>query len=292
MDWLNGFDGRIENDVPLAPLTWFGVGGPAKHVVSPRGEAQLADLMRRADAMGLPLAVLGGGANVLVSDDGVNGVVVRLDDDAFTRIDVAGEYLTAGGGVDLMTLCNRCVWEGMAGLECLAGIPGTVGGAIRMNAGGRFGEISNCIEWVRVMRPGGTIETLRRDQCGFGYRHSRLGSAVVLAVRFRLQREPPDEVAVRYREYWTYKKRSQPLSACSAGCVFKNPPGESAGRLIDGAGLKGTHRGRARVSEHHANFIVADSGATASDVLQLVEHIRDVVWKKSGIKLELEIEVW
>jgi UDP-N-acetylmuramate dehydrogenase len=292
MDWLNGFDGRVENNVPLAPLTWFGVGGPAKHVVSPRGEAQLADLLRRAEAMGLPLTVLGGGANVLVRDDGVNGVVVRLDQDAFTRIDISGESLTSGGGVDLLTLCQRCVREGLAGLECLAGIPGTVGGAIRMNAGGRFGEIGNCIEWVRVMRPDGTIETRKRDQCGFGYRHSRLGSAVVMAVRFRLHREPRDEVAVRYREYWAYKKRSQPMSACSAGCVFKNPPGDSAGRLIDRAGLKGTRRGRARVSEQHANFIVAESGATASDVLQLVEHIRDVVWKKSGIKLELEIEIW
>jgi UDP-N-acetylmuramate dehydrogenase len=180
----------------------------------------------------------------------------------------------------------------LAGLECLAGIPGTVGGAIRMNAGGRFGEISNCIEWVRVVRPDGTTETLKRNQCGFGYRHSRLGSAVVVAVRFRLHREPRDEVAVRYREYWAYKKRSQPMSACSAGCVFKNPPGESAGRLIDRAGLKGARHGQAQVSEQHANFIVAGSGATASDVLQLVEQIRDAVWKKSGIKLELEIEIW
>lgn len=292
MDWLNGFDSRVDVDVPLSEHTWFGLGGTAARMVSPRDESQLAALVQQARARGVPVRVLGSGANVLVSDAGVDGVVVRLSEPAFTMVDFDGDVATAGGGADLMKLCGACVDRGLSGLECMAGIPGTVGGAIRMNAGGRFGEISDCLEDARVMQPTGAVEVLARDRIGFGYRHSDLGRAIVLSARFRLRRCRADDVRARFREYWRFKKSSQPMAERSAGCIFKNPPGDSAGRLIDRAGLKGRSRGLARVSERHANFIVAEHGATATDVLELVDEIRGAVQEKFGIRLDLEIEVW
>jgi len=292
MDWLNGFDGRLDSNVSLSDLTWFRLGGPAACVLSPRDEDQLADLVRRAQTQGVPWRVLGHGANVLVSDAGVDGIVIRLDEPAFTRIHLEGEVVTAGGGADLMKLGNACADGGLAGLECMAGIPGTVGGAVRMNAGGRFGAVSDCLESIRVMRPAGVVETLPRARVGFGYRHSDLDRGIVLSARFRLHGEPAVQVKARIKEYWRLKKESQPIAAHSAGCIFKNPPGDSAGRLIDRAGLKGRTRGHARVSERHANFIVADEGATATDVLGLVDEIRGTVQEKFGVRLELEIDVW
>ena len=292
MDWLNGFDGRLDSNVSLSDLTWFRLGGPAACVLSPRDEDQLADLVRRAQTQGVPWRVLGHGANVLVSDAGVDGIVIRLDEPFFTRIDIEGETVTAGAGADLMKLCTACADGGLAGLECMAGIPGTVGGAVRMNAGGRFGAVSDCLESIRVMRPAGVVETLPRARVGFGYRHSDLDHGIVLSARFRLHGEPAVQVKARIKEYWRLKKESQPIAAHSAGCIFKNPPGDSAGRLIDRAGLKGRTRGHARVSERHANFIVADEGATATDVLDLVDEIRSTVQEKFGVRLDLEIDVW
>ncbi len=292
MDWLNASDGPVETNVPLAGLTWFGLGGSAACVVHPRDEAHLSDLVRRAGERNIPLRVLGGGANLLVCDAGVDGVVVRLTQPPFTRVEYDGTVATAGAGAELMRFVKDSVRRGLAGLEGLAGIPGTVGGAMRMNAGGRYGEIQTSVIEARVVLPSGQVETWSRERLGFGYRRSRLGGAIVVWARFQLTAEDPDVLQARFQEYWRAKKEAQPLAANSAGCVFRNPPGESAGRLIDQAGLKGRSIGRARVSERHANFIVAEEGATATDVLRLVEEIRSTVRKKFGIQLETEIEIW
>jgi UDP-N-acetylmuramate dehydrogenase len=289
---LNEFETRVEHDVPLADLTWFGLGGSAAWVVHPRDEGQLAAIVRRAEAGGLPWRVLGGGANVLVSDAGVDGIVIRLTEPAFTSITFDGTSVTAAAGADLMKFANACVARALTGLECLAGIPGTIGGAIRMNAGGRFGEIADAVEHVRVLQTDGSIQTLTRDAVGFGYRHTALGTAIVLSARFALRTGDREEIKARFREYWAIKKASQPMADYSAGCIFKNPPGDSAGRLIDQAGLKGRSRGRARVSDRHANFIVADAGATATDVLALVDEVRETVHRQFGVLLETEIEIW
>lgn len=292
MDWLNEFDSRIDRNVPLAAHTWFGLGGSAECVVYPRDESQLAAIVRRAEAEALPWRVLGGGANVLISDAGVDGIVIRLNEPAFTKVDFDGTTVTAAAGADLMKLANTCVTRALSGLECLAGIPGTVGGAIRMNAGGRFGEIADSVGQVRILHTDGTVRTLTRDEVGFRYRHTGLGRAIVLSARFTLESGDPEEIKARFKAYWAVKKASQPLADFSAGCIFKNPPGDSAGRLIDQAGLKGRTHGSARVSDRHANFIVADPGATATDVLALVDEVRDTVMRKFGVQLETEIEVW
>jgi len=292
MHWLTDFEPRVERDVPLAKLTWFGLGGAARWLASPSGPEELAALLRRARDAGEAVRVLGGGANVLVQDDGVDGVVVRLDAEEFGWLIVDGDRVIAGAGVDLMKLCNRCAAAGLAGVECLGGIPGTVGGAIRMNAGGRFGQIADVVERVHVVGADGAAATLSRDAFGFGYRTSSLGDRVVVAAELRLKEDSADAVRERLHDIWTYKKETQPLGERSAGCIFKNPPGDSAGRLIDAAGMKGASCGGATVSTRHANFVTADPGTRTADVLRLIERIRDAVMKASGVELEMEIVVW
>ncbi len=285
---------------PLAAHTWFGLGGPARWMARPQDIEQLAELTRRCVRAGLPLRVLGQGANLLVGDDGVDGLVVRLDRPVFKRIEwpapegPQGEEVTvrAAAGADLGRLTLEAVRRGLAGLECMAGIPGTVGGAVRMNAGGRFGQISDVIRSVRVMHRDGRQGVVPREEAGFAYRRSGLGDVLILEAELALRRDDPRRLHERYRAVWEVKRRTQPLRENSAGCVFKNPPGHSAGALIDRAGLKGRKVGGACVAREHANFIVAREGATASDVLELIGQIRDEVSDRFGVDLELEIELW
>jgi UDP-N-acetylmuramate dehydrogenase len=299
MNWLRDFAPRIERDAPIGRLTWYRLGGSAKYLFRPTDRDDLAAFLRRAGEAGLPVRVLGAGANVLVRDGGVNAAVVRLDQPAFreTRIEADGR-LDLGAGVDLMVAAKQLSAEGWSGLEGLAGIPGTIGGAVRMNAGGRHGEFGDRVISVDVMDvmdardDVGEIERWPRERVGFGYRCTSLGGRIVLSAQLRLERDDPQRVQARFAERWEEKRAGQPLADHSAGCVFKNPPDEPAGRLIDRAGLKGLRSGGARVSEQHANFIVADRGASADDVLRLIELVRAEVAKRYGFELETEIDVW
>ncbi len=305
MNWLNDFAGTMLLDAPIGPLTWFRLGGKARYLCRPRDAGDLALLVVRAGQEGVPLRVLGAGANVLVSDDGFDGVVVRLDSDAFRRVDVRGTQVEVGAGVELMPLVRGLCSRGLSGLECMAGIPATVGGAVRMNAGGTWGEFGDLVQRIRVLGADGLIETWSHDRIGFAYRDSKLGEPgkgrgsspqafgrVVLSAVVQLIEDDPDRVRGRYEEILAGKRGSQPLAEHSAGCIFKNPEGVSAGALIDRAGLKGTHWGKACVSNEHANFIVAKRGATASDVLHLIDLIRERVRRVHGTELEVEIEIW
>ncbi len=292
MSWWSEFAGRIERDAPVGRLTWFRLGGSARYLFRPRDANDLAALLRRARDEDVPVKVLGSGANVLISDDGFDGVVVRLDADTFRTVKRRDTSLEVGAGVDLMPLARRCSEQGLSGLECMAGIPATVGGAVRMNAGGRFGEFGRVVRLVRILRSDGQIENWPRERIGFGYRRTQLGNAVVLSARLELDEDDPARTRRTFDDYLTYKQRSQPLADHSAGCIFKNPNGQSAGALIDRAGLKGARYGAARVSSKHANFIVAEPGATASDVLHLIDLVREKVRSVFGEELEVEIEIW
>lgn len=287
-----GLPGRIECDVPLGRLTWFRVGGSARFLFHPRDAEDLSALVRRARLEDVPVKVLGGGANVLVSDDGFDGVVVRLDAPAFSREVRCEGGLEVGAGVELMPLSRRCSEQGLAGLEGLAGIPGTVGGAVRMNAGGRFGDFGSVVSEVEILSDDGLIERRTHDALRFGYRRCDVGDGIVLSARLALTQDDPDRVKKKFDECFEYKKASQPLADRSAGCVFKNPPGASAGALIDKAGLKGRAYRLAHVSKRHANFIVTEQGAKASDVLGLIDIVRERVANLCGVQLELEIDVW
>jgi len=257
----------------------------------------LAALVVRAREEDIPLKVLGRGANVLVSDDGFDGVVVRLDHASFRRVERRGSQVTVGAGVDLMPFARSCSNRGLAGLECMAGIPSSIGGAVRMNAGGRFGELGQIVRQVRVLCSDGETESWSRDRCGFGYRHSSIGDHIVLSAQLELVEDDPARVRRAFEECFAAKRETQPLGERSAGCIFKNPTGRSAqgrsaGALIDQAGLKGAQWGAARVSERHANFIVARRGATASDVLHLIDLIRERVRSAFSTELEVEVDIW
>jgi len=291
-NWWEGLNAKLEQNVPLSGLTWFGLGGPARYLVSPSSRAELSHVVRRAREHDITVKVLGGGANVLVRDDGFDGLVIRLDDPDFAALDFADDHVTAGAGVDLMQLAFSCARKGLSGLEALAGIPGTVGGAVRMNAGGRHGDIGDVVENIDTVDHAGQSGTLDHDRVGFTYRHTDLNGNIVCSATLKVAPDDPEAVLDRFREFWAEKKRTQPLAARSAGCVFKNPPGKSAGALVDQAGLKGTTIGGATVSETHANFFVTTTGARAAEVIALIALVRRRVKDEHGIDLETEIDIW
>ena len=292
MKLFTGLEPIVKHDEPLAPYTWMGIGGPAQYFIEPANPDQLADVLRRCRENDLPVFVLGGGANLLVGDSGVRGAVLRLQSEEFSRAAFGPDGLKAGGGASLSRLVLRSVREGLSGLECLTGIPGTVGGAVKMNAGGAFGDIGNVIEAVHLMDVDGVAFTRLRGDLVFGYRTTNISSRVILGAEFKLAEDDPHRILNQVKQIWIYKKNTQPLAGPNAGCIFKNPRQVSAGALIDKAGLKGRRVGGAHVSEKHANFILTGPDTRATDVLKLIEIIRETVYKRSEVYLELEIEVW
>ncbi len=292
MSWLDDFASRIEHDVPIGHRTWFRLGGRARYLFKPRDAQDLAALVRRARQADVPVKVLGNGANVLICDDGFDGVVVRLDEGSFRRVERRGTQVRVGAGVDLMGFARTCSTQGLSGLECMAGIPASIGGAVKMNAGGRFGDFGSTVAHVQVLRRDGAIEDWPQKRVRFGYRNTNLGDGIVLSATLALREEDPLQVRRKYDENFAWKLLTQPMSENSAGCIFKNPTDCSAGALMDKAGLKGTRCGQARVSHRHANFIVADQGATTSDVLRLIELMRERVRCVFGTELEVEVDIW
>jgi len=275
----------------LADLTWLRLGGPVRWLVAPADVESLAQVLRRCREMDVPCRVLGAGANVLAPDGGFDGVVIQLTDREMRRVEFHEGGATAGAGAELIPLCSRSARKGFSGLEPLAGVPATVGGAIRMNAGGRYGQISDVVSAVTLIDRDGRIETVCGEAMRFGYRSSAVGSRIVLSVELSLGPHSP-EAWRRYVEIWNEKKSAQPIKCSSAGCVFKNPSGVSAGALIDACGLKGASVGGASVSSDHANFVVTTRGATSEDVLRLMDRVREAVARRRGICLEPEIDIW
>jgi len=293
MNWFSGLEDVCQTDVPLAPHTWYGLGGPARWLLTPRDEGQLAAIVARCAAEHIAWRVLGRGANVLVRDEGFDGAVIRLSEPAWEIVTFDDPLVRAAAGVDFPRLVRQTVARGLVGLENLAGIPGTVGGAIRMNAGGKYGYLAKYVHAVKVLTPTAQIEQRSKEEVQFGYRTAQLNGAIVLEATFALEPGDAQAAMIRFRDIWNEKYASQPpVSAKSAGCIFKNPPGHAAGKLIDDAGLKGTRSGGAEISPQHANFILAHPGAKAADVLDLIRRAKDGVRERYGVELEPEIDIW
>jgi UDP-N-acetylmuramate dehydrogenase len=295
----------VTPDAPVGPMTWYGIGGRADMLVRPRTLESLETLAQRCHRSGVPLRILGSGANLLVADEGVDGIVVRLDEAVFQRVefrDGAGGddavLMRAMAGADLARAVMEAARRGLDGISGLAGIPASIGGAVRMNAGGAYGAIGDVVETVTCLTRAGRRVSYPAAELEFGYRATNIPDPIILSATLRLV--PADPVAVRRRvkEVFAYKKATQPLAESSAGCAFRNPIDPvtekrvSAGRLIEEAGLKGERRGGATVSERHANFIVTEPGATARDVIELLEAIRARVFETAGLELEEEVVVW
>lgn len=286
--------GRIRFDCPMAPYTTFKVGGPAEALIEAMDVEELRRVVAFLHDQSVPVLVLGRGSNVLVLDQGVQGVVIVLKGH-LASIDAStgpGLLLKAGGGLALSRLLIHCRRQGLGGLEFLAGIPGTVGGAVAVNAGAYGEEAGSRVETVVGIDAKGWVTSKRRDQLLFSYRSLVLDEPwVIVWVLFRLEASSPAEVARRLSGFLKRRKAAQPLKWPSAGSVFKNPSGDYAGRLLDEAGLKGRRIGGAEISAKHANFIVNRGGARAADILTLMEVARQEVKSRTGIDLEPEIRV-
>ena len=289
---FSGLEEIVTENEPLAPHTWYKIGGPAKYYIRPRYVEELAEAAKRCAENDIRIYVLGLGANLLVGDQGVDGAVFKLDQDYWRRVKFDGNTLEVGAGVDMQRLLVRTVKEGLSGIECLAGIPGTIGGGIRMNAGGKFGDIGALVRQVDVMDSSGNLFQRHKDDLVFDYRSTNISATFILSAHIELEQDDPDRIMKKTKEIWMFKRNTQPLNTKNCGCIFKNPRGLSAGALIDQAGLKGFKVGGAEVSEKHANFIVAHPGCRADDVMKLVKIIREKVFDKNEIHLESEVQIW
>ncbi len=288
-----GLNECVSENVSLARFTWIRLGGPARWFIRPRSLEELQEAVRRCRENEISIRVLGLGANLLVSDDGVDGAVFRFSEPHWMRMEFSDGRVDAGAGVDMQKLMVKCVRQGRSGLECLAGIPGTIGGGVRMNAGGRFGDLGASVRQVTVMDTEGTVFERERDDLVFEYRRTNISAAFILGATLELEEDAPERILRKTKEIWMFKKNTQPLNNKSAGCIFKNPPeGPSAGALIDQAGLKGLRIGGAEVSTKHANFIVAYPGCKSADVHETIKVVRQRVLEQYATELQLEVQVW
>ncbi|MEO8188711.1 MAG: UDP-N-acetylmuramate dehydrogenase [Acidobacteriota bacterium] len=292
MTWtLSPEEGVVLENEPLARHTTWRIGGPARWFCRVRNEAGLSSVLREASSSQAPLALLGMGSNVLAADEGFPGFVVRLDGN-FLRVSVEGEMLEAGGGAALGGVCAAAARAGLSGIEAISGIPSSMGGAVRINAGAYGGEIFQVLESVRLMERSGEARTAAAAEIPHGYRWTRLCDTgeIVVSARLRLSTAPRETIESKTREVASKRRGALP-SEPNAGSVFKNPPNDHAGRLLEACGLKGVRVGGAEISQRHANVIVNRGGATAKDVLALVERMRDEVAARFAITLSPEVDM-
>ena len=292
MSIFSGLETIVKENCPLDTHTWYGLGGAAEYFIQPKTTEQLRTVILRCRENQVPLRLLGFGSNLLIGDEGVQGAVIKLDSEEFCGFEFEGHTLLAGAGANLNKLVLDSVRKGLSGLEALTGIPGSIGGAVRMNAGGSLGDIGSSIKSITVMDKEGNIFEKKKPELVFDYRWVNVTAPVILKATMELTESDPDAMLKTVKEVWIYKKNSQPLNTKNAGCIFKNPRGMSAGALIDRAGLKGTQLGGAVVSEKHANFITTETGCTSTDVKKLIELIQTKVKDTLDVELETEIEIW
>lgn len=292
MERLSAFHDILSPNAALAPYSCFGVGGAAEYLAHPRDADQLVKLLGACREEGIPHRVLGAGSNVLIPDDGVKGVVIRLTAPSFQEIQIEGSGVLAGAGASLADLISRSCQASLSGLETLVGFPGTVGGAVRHNVGDRTGDIGQHVQSVTVLDEQGTIGSRSRSDIRFGYRQSSLEDVILLSVRFELEEENPDDLVRRIKKIWIARKATQPFGFQKAGCVFRNPRGLSAADLIEKAGLRGSKVGGAELSDRNPIYIVAQPGATSRDVRSLIDLVKGKVEQRLGVAMELHVDLW
>ena len=285
---------KIHNNKMLSEFCSFKIGGPADFFVEIPTENALRVFLEAVSAEKIPFLFIGGGTNILFSDKGYRGVIAKLAGE-FDVINIQGSKAACGAGVSLPVLVNKTASENLSGLECCAGIPGTVGGAVFGNAGSAENWISDAVESVEIYKKAESgkwkAEIMKKDDINFQYRSSGLENCIITKINFTLKKETERDILKEISESISKRAKSQPLSTANAGCIFKNPAGLSAGKLIDDAGLKGRKKGGAKVSEMHANFIVNTGGADCDDILDLIYIVRKTVKEKFNIDLELEIKI-
>lgn len=288
-DFIPEASGRIEFDASLAKLTWFRTGGNAEVLFTPKDESDLC-LFLKSLPKNIPVMPLGVGSNLLIRDGGVEGVVIRLGKN-FSSVETDGEFVHAGSGAPDISVARAAMDAGISGLEFLRGVPGTIGGALKMNAGAYGTEVQDIFVSARAVDRAGKIHILNHDDMGFSYRHTSVpDDYVFINATFKGRPDDRKNIEKRMKEIGDAREESQPLRTRTGGSTFKNPDGLSAWKLIDGAGCRGLEIGGAQVSEKHCNFLINNGNATSADIEQLGEEVRRRVMNNSGVKLEWEIK--
>jgi len=291
MERFSHFKSQVRQQVPLAMHTWFQLGGPAEFFAEPRIEEELAALLKLCHQESIPTRTLGFGSNIIISDDGIPGMVFRLTAGSFCDIHIEGNSVVAGGGAKLGRVITAVVHAGLAGLENLIGIPGTVGGAILANIGTSSGTIGQWVKKIRLANESGEILEISNKDLSYGPEGAGLQDMILLEATFELEEEDTTDLAKRMQKLWIVRKTTFPLGQCS-GFIFKNPRGLPANELIERAGLKGTRIGGAVVSDRNANFIIAEPECTSSDILRLITLVHDQVLDRTDVELELNVQIW
>ena len=276
---------------PLSKHTTYGIGGPAEIMVFPENKTDLIQIIRTARKMNQPVSILGSGSNILISDNGIKGVVISLKN-TLKLIEIENQKLYAECGSMLGRIVKQAVKHNLIGLENLNGVPGTLGGALVMNAGAWGGEISENLVQVELIDEDGKLRYLQKNEINFSYRQSSFNKKdILLSAEFLLKKADKEIINKNFVEAQTGRKSTQPLNKRSAGSLFKNPKGHSAGKLIDESGLKGFSIGQAKISDKHANFFINEGNASSKDMLQLIKKAHQTVKEKFNINLELEVKL-
>jgi UDP-N-acetylmuramate dehydrogenase len=283
------FRGHVAQNEPLAKYTSMKVGGPADYYVEPADKADVVQLVQYLRQQAIPYLILGRGSNLLVSDEGFRGVVINVEE-GLSKVELHGDVVLAEAGAKMSKFVEFCIQHEFAGVEMLAGIPGTVGGAIVMNAGAHGGEISDYLIEVEVLR-NDQVQRVKKEDARFAYRTSAFTQDVVLSATFQLPKSNKEELIKRRSEFLRKRNLTQPTNLPNTGSMFKNPRGNYAAKLIEQAGLKGKRVGDAQISKKHANFIVNLGNARAADIMTLIDLAQRTVYQNTGIRLELEVKL-
>jgi len=292
MNWLKNLKGKVKRAEALSKHTSFRIGGRADFFIEPDDSEDLKLLLKHAEKNKLKLLFIGSGSNILVKDADIKKIIVHLSSGNFAKVKFENNYCEVGSGVTLAKLIRQASLRGLGGLEFLTGIPGTVGGALMMNAGAWGKEIADFLEDISVMDYNGNLELLKRNKIRFAYRSSGLDKYIILGARFKLNKATQIQIKNKIDKYLKRRRKSQDFAFPNAGCVFKNPRNNTAGKLIDLCGLKDRSAGGAVISKKHANFILNKNNAKARDVLKLMKLAKIKVKRNFNINLEPEIKIW
>lgn len=286
-----GIDNVLQNE-PMKNHTTFRIGGPATAMVLPSKELEIKDIIKLCKEEKISYTVIGNGSNLLISDKGISGVVIKIADN-FSDYEITGQKVWAQSGIRLTALSRRILESELSGFEFASGIPGTIGGAVYMNAGAYDGDMKTIVKSVKVIDPEGNIMQLSKEEMKFGYRSSIAmdKNYIVLAVELELKKGNKDEIKSKIEEFTKRRNEKQPVTEFSAGSTFKRPSGYFAGKLIEDAGLRGYTKGQAKVSEKHCGFVINIGDATFEEMMEFLDEVKNKVYNNSGVKLEEEVRI-